>query len=98
MDLLSDNINDRDSESDEPGKSQQKIVIDKKFAKKFEDEKRFNDLKRAKGISLSLDAEGNEISDDDSSESESEDEDADALSRPLELKVLLQFYIIFMLG
>lgn len=57
----------------------QNITINKKYAKKYEETKRFQDLQRAKEML--------EEEDEDASESESEDEYAEALNPKLDLQV-----------
>jgi hypothetical protein len=64
------------------------FVINEQFADRFERKQRFDDLQRAKNISLDSDNDDDDVDDDDS-ESESEDDEAEGLSSTLELKVCI---------
>jgi hypothetical protein len=86
MDLLGESGESSASEHEHKQNVAERIRINKKYARKFETEKRFQDLQRAKEISLEETASDAE----DSSESETEDEEAEALSSGLELKVFIQ--------
>lgn len=72
MDFLSDDDQDQ-SEG---------LRINKKFAQRFEKQKRIDELKRSKSL-LDLDED-----DEDDSDDESEDDDAELLSHDLELNIL----------
>eukprot|EP01041_Mallomonas_annulata_P005753 gene5752-11627_t len=72
---------EEDSENFENEDRGNKITINRKFAVKYDSDKRTKELRRAKEV---LD----DYDEDDSEENESEDEDGDALSSALDLKII----------
>ena len=72
-----------DSSSDDDEEERDQLVINERFAKRFEEKGRFNELQRNKELLLR-----GELEEEDSESDESEDDDAELLSSAMEIDII----------